>query len=92
MVVVPTVPPAGARDTDGPKPEPLAVDTSKCAGAVTIRFAVKSVPATVKVCSVELLPTFTEPKSTNVPVSVITGAGTTCPNAKSLSVVKPVAV
>lgn len=56
IVVVLTVPPDGANRTLAAKPVPDTSDTSKPAGAVTVKLPVKLVPETVNVCSAEAVP------------------------------------
>ena len=43
-----TVPLEGVRETEGPNPDPLLVETSKPVGAVTVKSAVSSEPETEK--------------------------------------------
>jgi len=47
-VVDATVPLEGVRETEGPNPDPLLVETSKPVGAVTVRLAVSNEPETEK--------------------------------------------
>lgn len=55
-VLVVTVPDDGVKETLPAKPVAVVADTSKPAGAVTIRAAERPVPATVNVCSAEGVP------------------------------------
>jgi hypothetical protein len=48
MVVDATVPLEGVRETEDPNPEPLAVETSKPVGAVTVKLSVSKDPETEK--------------------------------------------
>ena len=72
IVFVVTTPDNGVNETELPNPLLVVFDTSKPDGAVTTRLSVKSVPATVKVCSADSVPKQDE-NTFNVPVSVIEG-------------------
>ena len=91
MVVVGTEPEEGVNETDPANPLPDVNETSKSAGAVTTRFAVSPVPATVNDCSAETAP-WQEVKGFNVPVVVMlvfeTGAFTG-PKISKSSIIKP---
>jgi hypothetical protein len=52
-VVDATVPLEGVRETEDPNPEPLAVETSKPVGAVTVKLSVSKDPETEKLLASE---------------------------------------
>ena len=69
------VPDVGAILTLVAKPDPEVKETSYPVGAVTIKFAVRSVPETVKVCCEDTVPEQAI-NAVRVPVLVIVGGNT----------------
>jgi hypothetical protein len=59
-VVLLTIPPTGVKLTLLPNPLPDVRDTSKAADIDITRFAVRSVPETIKICSADGVPTVVE--------------------------------
>ena len=75
MVVEATEPEEGVKVTELAKADPVLVETSKPVGGVTTKLALRLVPLTVNVCSVELEPEQAV-KAERVPDVEIVGAET----------------
>jgi len=79
-----TEPLEGVSETDEPKPEPLLVETSKFVGAVTVIFAVRFAPVTLKFCAAEAVPAVAV-KGFSVPVVVMEGPDAGAASAATLA-------
>ena len=74
MVLVPTVPLLGVSVSEVCQVEPLSLDSSTPVGAVTMRFAVRLLPPTVKDCAgVDAVPAVVVPKASDEVLAVTVG-------------------